>query len=200
MAVSTLIHLLKPNFNWGVPELFCECLDNFINKYQHIKIITGNFTLFIETLSDYLLHYKWDYQLYSDIYYAVLANKDKALSISSVDVRLSKPIDVILFDNILPSKYPYGDDISMISMIKSYSAEDNNFYHKIIMSKGKFDINESNAYINYTSSENIYFMDASVKLYKLGNYYINCIANNTSYTEFINISGLGSYLRTDIPL
>lgn len=175
---ETIINILKSNSNRSIPEIFCQNIEYYIANYNHIKIITQQFSSFIDEISHYLLLYK-DYQLFSDIYFIVIIYNNNRLIISSIDIKLAEPIDLVVFDRVLPSKYPYGE-LTMLSIIKTYDKQGYDFYYNIIKSKADFKVvdNIENTVFMYDGT--IYFMDGIVNLYKLGDIDITPIISNTN--------------------
>lgn len=176
--VKTAIIILKPHNKISIPEIFCQHIESYIANYNHIKIITHEFLPFIQQVSNYFLLYK-DYKLYADESYMAIIYQNNGLIITSVEAYSTKPIELIIFDNVLPSEYPYDkNDIQILSIIQCYNKRDYDFYYNIINSKAKFEILDNPTDTIFTNTDNIYFMNGVVDLSMLGNIDITPVISN----------------------
>lgn len=165
--MSTLISIFKPDvIKKSIPEIFC-CNLNYFEKFNHIKIITYNFELFVQALSLYFIESnELGYQIYGDMRNEVLLfNNEKKVytTISSILSSTSDPVvDLVFFDNMLPAIYSYGDT-ELVSIIKSCNQYDYDFYYNLIITKDKFNINDDDVCTDFINAKSIYFTDARIE-------------------------------------
>lgn len=122
--------------------------------------MTNNFPIFIQTLSTYLVNKRMDYGLWIFNLEAIFKYNGKATIISSELSEFDNPIDLLFFDSMLPSKYPDGENIPIISMIRTYNDNEYKFYNRLITSKRiDYNIDNTPEYTEFYIDKPIHFFD-----------------------------------------